>query len=474
MMAMPAIWRMRYYCVIEILHTSLAFIVAIALLITVHEYGHFSMARRLGIKVEKFSIGFGPTLFSWRSRDKEVLYVIAAIPLGGYVKMLGENLGENADENLGDNLDERGDDAPLPLSDEDKARAFNNQPLWKRAAVAVAGPGYNFIFAIVAYMVVGWMGQLVLPTIIGGIAPASIAEQAGLQIGDRIVAVGDAPVHSWQQMEEKLKQYVGSSVALQINRDDSPLTLHMRLPAQKKDPLLLDVADQVAGFNPGLIVRIDEVMDGSPAQHFGLHKGDIIKQINGWHVSNVSQFIERVKASAGRPVALVVERNKTILQLDVTPSADKEKQGRIGVRLASQSIHGSEEYSMSLFGGLKYGFVRTWEMTAMTLGVFGKMVTSAIPADNLGGPIAIAQLAGRTADMGLVYFLGFLALISVNLGVLNLLPVPILDGGLLVYLGLEKLRGKPLSPKFLEITQMMGLVLIVSLMMFAFYNDLSR
>ncbi len=446
----------------EILHTSLAFVVAIALLIAVHEYGHFSMARRLGIKVEKFSIGFGPALFSWRSRDREVLYVIAAIPLGGYVKMLGEN------------PDEQADDKQEQLSDEDKARAFNNQPVWKRAAVAVAGPGNNFIFAIIAYMMVGWIGQSVLPTIVGGIAPASVAEQAGLQIGDRIVAVGGSPVHSWQQMEEKLKQFVGKSAPLEVKRDESTVAIALSLPTQGKDPLLMDVADQVAGFNPGLIVRIDEVMDGSSAQRFGLHKGDVIKQINGWHVSNVRQFIERVKASAGKPVALVVQRDQSILQLNVTPSADKDKQGRMGVKLASQSLHGSEQYSMSLFDGFKYGFVRSWEMTEMTLGVFGKMVTSAIPADNLGGPIAIAQLAGRTADMGLVYFLGFLALISVNLGVLNLLPVPVLDGGLLVYLGLEKLRGKPLSPKFLEITQMMGLVLIVSLMMFAFYNDLSR
>jgi len=448
--------------VTEILHTSLAFVVAIALLIAVHEYGHFSMARRLGIKVEKFSIGFGPALFSWRSRDREVLYVIAAIPLGGYVKMLGEN------------PDEQADDKQEQLSDEDKARAFNNQPVWKRAAVAVAGPGNNFIFAIIAYMMVGWIGQSVLPTIVGGIAPASVAEQAGLQIGDRIVAVGGSPVHSWQQMEEKLKQFVGKSAPLEVKRDESTVAIALSLPTQGKDPLLMDVADQVAGFNPGLIVRIDEVMDGSSAQRFGLHKGDVIKQINGWHVSNVRQFIERVKASAGKPVALVVQRDQSILQLNVTPSADKDKQGRMGVKLASQSLHGSEQYSMSLFDGFKYGFVRSWEMTEMTLGVFGKMVTSAIPADNLGGPIAIAQLAGRTADMGLVYFLGFLALISVNLGVLNLLPVPVLDGGLLVYLGLEKLRGKPLSPKFLEITQMMGLVLIVSLMMFAFYNDLSR
>jgi regulator of sigma E protease len=242
----------------------------------------------------------------------------------------------------------------------------------------------------------------------------------------------------------------------------------------KKAPLLLDVADQVLGFNPGLIVRVDEVMEGSSAQRFGLRKGDVIKQINGWDVSNVSQFIERVKAKGGQPVTLVIQRDQTLLQLKVIPSPDQNKQGRLGIRLASQSKHGTEEYRMSWLEGMAYGFVRTWEMTGLTLGVFGKMVTSAIPADNLGGPIAIAQLAGKTADMGLVYFLGFLALISVNLGVLNLLPIPILDGGLLVYLGLEKLRGKPLSPKVLEMTQMAGLVLIVSLMVFAFYNDLSR
>ncbi|MFQ5345355.1 MAG: RIP metalloprotease RseP [Mariprofundus sp.] len=447
---------------IEILHTSLAFVVAIALLIAVHEYGHFSVARRLGIKVEKFSIGFGPALFSWRSKDGEVLYVIAAIPLGGYVKMLGENPSEQEG------------DVQEKLSEADRARAFNNQPIWKRAAVAVAGPGYNFIFAIVAYMAVGWIGQSVLPTVIGDIAPASIAERAGLQVEDRIVSVGGKPVHSWQQMEESLKKHIGTSVEIQAERGEKLVAAQLDLPVPQKDPLLLDVADQVAGFNPGLVVRVDEVMEGSSAQRFGLHKGDTIKQINGWNVSNVGQFIERVKASGGQAVTLVVQRDQALLQLKVIPSPDQNKQGRLGVRLASQSMHGTEEYRMGWLEGAVYGFVRTWEMTGLTLGVFGKMVTSAIPADNLGGPIAIAQLAGRTADMGLVYFLGFLALISVNLGVLNLLPVPILDGGLLVYLGLEKLRGKPLSPRLLEMTQMAGLVLIVSLMVFAFYNDLSR
>jgi len=446
----------------EILHTSLAFVVAIALLIAIHEYGHFSMARRLGIKVEKFSIGFGPALFSWRSKDQEVLYVIAAIPLGGYVKMLGEN------------PDQQGDDEQAELSPDDKARAFNNQPVWKRAAVAVAGPAYNFLFAIVAYMVIGWLGQAVLPTIVGHIAPASIAEKAGLQVDDRILSVEQRPVHSWQEMEELLKQRVGASASLQIQRDERNITLNMPLPVQEKDPLLIDVSDQVLGFNPGLIVRIAHVMHDSAAQRGGLQEGDIIKQINGWPVSNMSQLIEQIKAKSEQQLALVVLRNQSLLQLQVTPAADANKQGRLGIKLTSQAIHGTEMYRMGIADGLMYGFTRTWEITAMTLNVFGKMVTSAISPDNLGGPIAIAQLAGKTAEMGLVYFIGFLALISVNLGVLNLLPIPILDGGLLLYLGIEKLTGKPLSPKILEFTQMIGLLLIASLMVFAFYNDISR
>jgi len=447
---------------IEILHTSLAFIVAIALLIAVHEYGHFSMARRLGIKVEKFSIGFGPALFSWRSKDEEVQYIIAAIPLGGYVKMLGEN------------PDEQGEGEHAELSEQDKARAFNNQPVWKRAAVAVAGPAYNFLFAIIAYMVIGWLGQAVLPTIIGHVTPASIAEQSGLRIDDRIVSIENQPVHSWQQMEERLKQKVGTSTTLQIVRDESKVELNIHLPQQDKDPILMDISDQVLGVNPGLIVRIENVLEGSAAQKGGLKKGDIIKQINGWPVSNMSQLIEKIKAKPGESASLTVHRDHALLQLQVTPVADQNEQGRLGVKLASQAIHGTEMYRMNLWEGLTYGFTRTWEMTALTLNVFGKMVTSAISPDNLGGPIAIAQLAGKTAEMGLVYFIGFLALISVNLGVLNLLPIPILDGGLLLYLGLEKITGKPLPPKALEITQMLGLFLIISLMIFAFYNDISR
>lgn len=447
---------------IEMLHTAAAFILAIALLIAVHEFGHFIVARKLGIKVEKFSIGFGPALFSWRSRDGEVLYVIAAIPLGGYVKMLGEN------------PDEQGEGAKSELSEEEKARAFDVQPVWKRACIAFAGPGFNFIFAVLAYMLVAWLGQSVLPAIVGYVAPASVAEQAGMQIGDRVLAVQKKEVYSWQQMEELLKNRAGQTARITVKRDEQDMVLQLHVPQPEKDPLLLDVANELLGFNPGLVVKVDDVVTSSPADKAGLRSGDVIRKINGGSVSNVHQFIEQVKANADKTVAIVVKRGEILLGLNVIPEADKNQQVRIGIRLASETVHGTELYRMGLWDGLIYGFVRTWEMTGLTIQVFGKMMTAAISPDNLGGPIAIAQLAGKTAEMGFVYFLSFLALISVNLGVLNLLPIPILDGGLLVYLGLEKLRGKPLSSKTLEISQMAGLSLIIALMVFAFYNDLSR
>jgi regulator of sigma E protease len=447
---------------IEILHTALAFVLAIALLIAVHEFGHFIVARKLGIKVEKFSIGFGPALYSWRSRDGEVLYVIAAIPLGGYVKMLGEN------------PDEQGEDAKESLSERERARAFDVQPVWKRACVAFAGPGFNFIFAVLAYMLVAWLGQSVLPAIVGYVAPASVAEQAGMQIGDRVLAVQKREIHSWQQMEELLKNRVGKTARITVKRDELDMVLQLDVPRPEKDPLLLDVANELLGFSPGLVVEVDDVVASSPAEKAGLRSGDVIRKINGSSVSNVHQFIEQVKANAGKTVAVLVMRGQTLLKLNVVPEANNNQQVRIGVRLTSQTVHGTEFYRMGFWDGIIYGFVRTWEMTGLTLQTFGKMVTAAISPDNLGGPIAIAQLAGKTAELGLVYFLSFLAFISVNLGVLNLLPIPILDGGLLVYLGLEKLRGRPLSSKIMEISQMAGLSLIIALMVFAFYNDILR
>ncbi|HCS12398.1 MAG: RIP metalloprotease RseP [Zetaproteobacteria bacterium CG06_land_8_20_14_3_00_59_53] len=447
---------------IETLHTVAAFVVAIALLIAVHEFGHFIVARKLGVKVEKFSIGFGPALLSWRSQDKEVLYVIAAIPLGGYVKMLGEN------------PDEQGDEAKVELSEEDRLRSFDVQPVWKRASIAVAGPLFNFLFAIVAYMIVGWGGQSVLPPVIGHVAPASLAEQSGLLEQDRILTAQGVAVHSWQQVEEIAKDRVGHSLSLLVNRGGSERSVEIDVPQTALDPLLINVAADNIGMGPGTQVVVADVVKDSPADLGGLRAGDVVIDISGSPVSGISAFIDEIRAHAGKTVPISVKRGDVLVNLAISPQVDNNGHGRIGAKMATRSMLPPEIYHMSPIEGVKYGFVRTWEMTYMTLDVLGKMLTSAISPENLGGPIAIAQIAGKTAELGLIAFISFLALISVNLGVLNLLPIPVLDGGHLIYLAIEKLKGSPLSPKLMERTQIVGIVLIGALMIFAFYNDISR
>ena len=447
---------------LEVLHTMGAFVVAIALLIAVHEFGHFIVARKLGVKVEKFSIGFGPSMFSWRSRDGEVEYVLAAIPLGGYVKMLGENPGE------------QGEEARAELSEEDKKRAFDVQPVWKRACIAGAGPLFNFLFAIVAYMLVGWGGQSVLPPVVGHVAPASVAERAGVLVGDRITAVDGKPVHSWRQVEEIAKAHVGGRISLQTRSGGNVRNIELDVPETSRDPLLVNVVAQYLGMDPGTRVIVAEVVKDSPAARGGLKAGDEIISLQGQPVTGISQFIEAIRAQGGRKTGIVVQRGDVRVTLELTPQADSKGSGRIGAKMTARATVAPEIYHMGFSEGLSYGFVRTWQMTSMTLAVLGKMLTAAISPENLGGPIAIAQIAGKTAELGLIAFISFLALISVNLGVLNLLPVPVLDGGHLLYLLIEKLRGAPLSAKMMERTQIVGMALIAALMIFAFYNDISR
>lgn len=447
----------------ETLHTALAFIFAIALLVAVHEYGHFIVARKLGIRVEKFSIGFGPALFSWRGKDGEVEYVIAAIPLGGYVKMLGEN------------LDEQGEVQPSELSDAELARAYHVQPVWKRASVAVAGPLFNFVFAVVAYMLVGWLGQTVMPAVVGNVAPSSVAERAGLMQGDVLKAVNGKQIVSWQQFEESLKGSVGHDVNIIYERSDMVSSVNMAVRQFEQDALLVNVAEDGLGLSLGMQVFVDSVIPDSPASQGGLMAGDQIIQFDGKDIGSTRELIRSIQEHAGKPLLLSVLRNDTYLQLQVVPKAKTDHGvGRLGVHLLSKPLSEAIVYRMGVWEGVSYGFTRTAEMTVLTVQVLGKMITTAISPDNLGGPIAIAQLAGRTADLGIAAFITFLALISVNLGVLNLLPVPVLDGGHLVYLAIEKIRGKALSIAMLERMQLLGVVLIASLMIFAFYNDLMR
>ena len=445
----------------EILHTALAFIVAIAALIAVHEYGHFIVARKLGVKVEKFSIGFGPALFSWQSRDGEVTYVIAAIPLGGYVKMFGENAADLAAQ-------------ASSISEQDRRRAFDAQPVWVRAAIAAAGPLFNFLFAIVAYIIIAWVGQEVVPPVVGEVYQASRAQAVGIQSGDRVLRINDRTVHSWQEMEEALKQSVGHAVMIEVRRDEVRQRFRLSLPQTERDSMMVNVADELLGISPDVQLLVDAVMPDTPAADAGLHDGDIIREVEGLPVNNIRKFIHIIQSHKGNPVSIGVQRNNTRLRFSIAPREDDKGHVRIGVRLSARANYEPEIYHMGMLSGIVYGFERTWEMTTMTLQVIGKMISSSISAENLGGPIAIAQLAGKTAQLGMISFLSFLALISVNLAVLNLLPVPVLDGGHLLYLAIEKVRGKPLSTRVMEWTQAIGVFMIAALMIFAFYNDLAR
>ncbi len=448
---------------IEFLTAAAAFIVAIALLIAIHEFGHFIVARKLGVRVEKFSVGFGPSLFSWYSRDGEVEYIIAAIPLGGYVKMLGEN------------PDEQSDDATSKLSEDELQRAFHVQAVWKRAAIAVAGPLFNFIFAIIAYMIVAWAGQQVIPPMVGHITPDSIAEQAGVLPGDVISQVNQQPVYAWQHIEEALKETVGRPLTLDIDRAGMPIQLHMDVPTPEKDALLSNIGYALIGFGAGQRVFAKRITPDSPAAQAGLKDGDEIIRMGEYTVDDVRSLIHYVQSHAGKAITLGVMRGNLKMNVQITPRADKNTQkGRMGVLLSAQNIQTPVIYRMGVFEGMAYGFTRTWDMTALTLEVLGKMMVNAISPSNLGGPIAIAQMAGQTAEYGVIPYLLFLALISVNLGVLNLLPVPILDGGHLTYLSIEALRGRPLSTATMEKTQLVGVLMIAALMIFAFYNDIAR
>jgi len=449
---------------IETIETTLYFIAAIVVLIGFHEYGHFIVARKLGIKVEKFSIGFGPSLFSWRGKDGEVEYVIAAIPLGGYVKMLGENPYEQLEE-----AEDR-----IVLSEADKKRAFNRQPVWKRAAVAFAGPGFNFVFAIFAFALAGIMGQEVLPATIGTVAPNSVAAEKGIVSGDKIIALNNQAVFSWQNFEEYLKLSANEEVHLKLERAGEVRDVYLSLPQSDQDIFLIDVADKLLGVGLGMDILIEHVSPQSPAEAALLESGDQVIGIDGNPVKNIRMLIQTVSDHAGKPVRLQVLRGQSQLQLQVIPEANEAGRGLIGVRLAAKPWEEKIWQHKGFIESTLYGFSRTWEVTVITVETFKRLLSSSISADNLGGPIAIAQMAGSTASNGLVYFVMFLAFFSVNLAILNLLPVPVLDGGMLMFLALEQLRGKPLSADAQMRFQMVGMLLIMSLMVFAFYNDIMR
>ncbi len=447
-----------------------AFILAIGILVTVHEFGHFWVARRLGFKVLRFSIGFGKPLATRVSRDADrVEYVLAAIPLGGYVRL----------------LDER--DGPVPPGDEH--RAFNRRPPLARIAVLLAGPFANFVFAVFAYWLLFMQGVPGLKPVLGEIEPDSIAARADLRAGDEIKSVAGAPTSTSQAAVLAILEGVVESGRV-------PLEVRGESGATRRLTLEVPDAERRALTEPGVLLRglgisfwyppqpvvVGELSPGYPAAQAGILAGDRVVDVEGAPVDDYSRFVRVIQGRAGQPTRLAVLRDGRRLDFEVVPRAveqDGRTIGRIGVGPANDT---AAEFPASMQVVERYGPLaavlpaarETWEKSALTVRFLWRMVTGHVSTKNISGPINIAQYAGLTAVEGFTYYLGFLALVSISLAVLNLLPVPVLDGGQVAFQLVEMVKGAPLSMEAQLVGQKIGIAMLVLLMGFAFYNDLSR
>lgn len=436
-----------------------AFIVALGVLITVHEFGHFWVARRCGIKVERFSVGFGKAL--WRRRDRlGTEYVIALIPLGGYVKM----------------LDERVESVPPEL----RHQSFNNKTVWQRAAVIAAGPIANFLFAIFAYWLVFIHGVPGVRPVTGEILSGSVAAEAQILPGMELKAVDGIETPDWDAVRMALVGKIGDAeVTLNLAPFGSSQRVEKRVDLRnwhfepdKQDPV---VALGIEPRGPEIETVLAQVQANSPASAAGLQAGDRIVKVDGQPLADWRGFVNLVRESPNKAIAVDVERQGETVSLTLTPAA-KGTEGFAGV--VPRVLPLPEEYKTvrqyGPFAAIGEAGEKTWQLMKLTVGMLGKLVTGDVKLNNLSGPISIAQGAGMSAEYGMIYYLMFLALISVNLGIINLFPLPVLDGGHLLFLAIEKIKGKPVSERVQDFSYRIGSILLVLLMGLALFNDFSR
>ena len=442
----------------------LRFVVVIGILILVHELGHFFVARWTGVGVERFSIGFGPVLLRWRGQETE--YVLSAIPMGGYVKMVGE---ENPLEGGGGPAVEA-------------SKAFASKPLWARFLIVFAGPAMNLVLAVVIFAVVlATLGRAVWPAVVGKVTESSPAAAAGLRTADTIVAVDGRPVAYWEDLDRAIAQSNGRPLELRVRREGGELTMAVtpRLRAVP-DPIFREPREVWdLGAGPQLLPAITSVGPGSPAERAGLKPGDVVIAVAGQTLYTHEDLLEAIRTRPGQSFELRVERDGTPLTLTVTPEPVTERTpageelvvGKIQAGLAPKAVK-FEPYPPLTAAG--QGAVKTWDMTVLTAKGLWKLVTRQLELSNIGGPIQIATETTRQANEGLVSVAVFVAIISVNLAVLNLLPIPMLDGGHLLFFLIEAVLGRPLSLRKREVAQQVGFVLLMMIMVFALYNDLTR
>lgn len=439
-----------------------AFIVALGVLVAVHEFGHFWVARRNGIKVERFSIGFGKAI--WRRIGKDgTEYVLAMIPLGGYVKM----------------LDSRIEDVPEAL----QGQAFNHKSVWARMAVVVAGPMANFVFAIFAFWLMFLIGVPAVKPVLNDVTASSPAAEAGLLPGMEIQAIDGKRVRTWEEVNFALIGRLGDDSTEFSVKNSAGVTQQARInligwefnPDQQSPMGALGLVP----VGPKLTLTVAQVLEDGPAGLAGIKNGDVLQAINGESLSSWQQLVSKVQAAPEKELELDVLRDGQRLSLILTPARHESSERVIGYAgLAPKVLPVADEYRFDmrygLFAAVGAGVERTWDLTVLTFQMLGKLVTGVVSVDNLSGPISIAKGAGATADYGLVYFLGFMALVSVNLGIINLLPLPVLDGGHLLFYIIEAVTGRPVPEKIQEVGFKIGAALLMMLMGLALFNDFAR
>lgn len=457
-----------------------AMLVTLGILVTFHEYGHYWVARRCGVRVERFSIGIGKPIFRWRGKpepgfedEEPTEYVIGMLPLGGYVKMLGEH-----------------DDVAPAMA----TRAFNNKPLYQRAAIVAAGPVANFMLAIVLYWLMFTTGVSGLAPVVGYVEPDSPAAIAGILADDEIIQVDAEDTATWQEVNLALLDRLGESGTIEftVSSAESSLQRRISVPVQRwlagvDEPDLMGAMGLVP-YHQFIPPRLDQVLQDSRANDAGFLAGDLITSSNGLAVQSWTQWLEIIRSNPESELSVGLQRNGLPMELVLRPAirmgatgepeldTEGNTQGYIGASVALPQLPQWMNRSMSYspVAAISEAVEETWNNSVFVLVSIKKMLAGLISVKNISGPITIAQVAGQTASFGFEYYIGFLAVLSISLGVLNLLPIPVLDGGHLFYYGIEAIIRRPLPRGVQELGMQAGILVISCLMFLALYNDVNR